>query len=89
MLSVLEASDEDGDNLIIRFPDFDTEAQTLVSINQTNFGPGYAAASIILQQKLDRDYVSSYCQHNIQKKLIFEKDELISIKYAVYMLRIM
>jgi hypothetical protein len=58
VLRVLEAEDADGDYLVIRFPDFGDEAQTLVSINQTKFGPRFAAASIILQEKLDRDYVS-------------------------------
>lgn len=77
VLTVLEASDDDDDNLVIRFPDFDTEAQTLVSINQTDFGPGYAAASIILKQKLDRDYSPD------RRWLYFEIEDNSSNKFQI------
>ncbi|KAL4241139.1 Cadherin-like [Mactra antiquata] len=56
LLAVLEAEDEDGDNMIINYPDFDTEAKSLVIINQTKYGPRFARASIYLNQTLDRDY---------------------------------
>lgn len=57
VLWTLEARDDDGDLMVIRFPEEETESKYLVVIRQTVSQNGLAAAEIILNQTLDRDYV--------------------------------
>lgn len=57
MLWTLKAKDDDNDEITIRHPDYETESRHLVTIRQNVTERGFAAADIILNQTLDRDYV--------------------------------
>ena len=55
---MLEATDPDNDTITIRFPVYETESKTLLTIRQTTNEPGIANAELVLKTELDRDYVS-------------------------------
>ena len=62
VIGTLIAEDADGDDVTIRFPDYETESRALLEIHQTQTGPTVAYAELILKTKLDRDYVRfCYC----------------------------
>lgn len=66
VLWTLQAQDEDGDDIIIRFPDYETESKHLVIIMQKTSTNGVAAADIILNHTLDRDYVNIHCFKSLE-----------------------
>ena len=57
VIGTVSATDPDNDYIMIRFPVYETESKSLIVINQTTNEPGQASAELILNTKLDRDYV--------------------------------
>ena len=92
VLRILEAIDSDNDTITIRFPVYETESKSLITINQTSSSPGLASAELRLKTGLDRDYVSviafTVFTHSIRSSslltifaLNFEQPSLIPAMY--------
>ncbi|XP_052778015.1 cadherin-related family member 1-like [Mya arenaria] len=83
VLWTLKAMDEDGDDVIIGYPEYEAESKTLVTIRQTIRTNGNASADIILDKILDRDYNSDRRQlHFIiqdNSELNFKIDVLVDL----------
>ena len=62
MIGTVSATDPDNDYITIRFPVYETESKSLISINQTTNEPGQASAELVLKSELDRDYVRIFLQ---------------------------